>query len=179
MKSTATVICAFLFSLLVPFVGYLSFGIWPALLFLTGYLGGFILWLFLPTRAPFKSIKWTYIATFVLFLIHRVEEKVSGFFATLSKMTEVPIPEIISVPIIILLLLSVMAWIIGPILYNRNIGFGYYLVWTFFASMGITELAHFILPLFRDEPYGYFPGMLSVVVLAPIAWWGMWKLKRR
>ena len=142
-KSLSIVGIAFLFSVLVPFVGYLSFGIWPALLFLTGYMGGFLLWLFFPTRAPFKSIKWIYIATFLLFLVHRVEEKVSGFFATLADMTGVPIPEIVSVPIILLLLFSVLGWLIGPILYKRNISFGYYLVWTFFASMGITELPPF------------------------------------
>jgi hypothetical protein len=52
------------------------------------------------------------------------------------------------------------------------------LAWTFFTSMGITELAHFLLPLLTTEPYGYFPGMASVVVLAPLAWWGMWRLAR-
>ena len=50
--------------------------------------------------------------------------------------------------------------------------------WTLFASMGLTELAHFIMPLLANEPYGYFPGMASVVILAPLAWWGMWRLFR-
>lgn len=56
--------------------------------------------------------------------------------------------------------------------------FGYFLAWTFFASMGITELAHFVLPFLTDKPYGYFPGMYSVIVLAPVAWWGMYKLSK-
>jgi hypothetical protein len=54
---------------------------------------------------------------------------------------------------------------------------GYYLAWTFFASLGITELAHFVLPLFSEQPYGYFPGMATVVLLAPSAWWGMVRLR--
>jgi hypothetical protein len=61
---------------------------------------------------------------------------------------------------------------------GRGYEFGRFLAWTFFASMGITELAHFGLPLLTQRPYGYFPGMGSVVVLAPLAWWGMWRLSR-
>ncbi len=52
----------------------------------------------------------------------------------------------------------------------------YYLAWTFFTSMGVIELAHFIFPFFTPEPYGYFPGMVTVVPLAPVAWFGMWRL---
>jgi len=37
----------------------------------------------------------------------------------------------------------------------------------FYTAMGITELAHFFFPFFSAEPYGYFPGMASVVILAP------------
>lgn len=48
-----------------------------------------------------------------------------------------------------------------------------------FTAMGVTELAHFAFPLFVAEPNGYFPGMASVVVLAPVAWWGMWRLSGR
>ncbi len=168
-----TISIALVFTILVPSIGYVSFGPWPALLFLIGYLGGFILLLILPTRAPFSTIRSVYWITFGLFILHRVEEKVSGFFATLSEMTGVPIPDVASIPVILLLMLSVGAWILGPVLYSKGNAFGHYLVWTFFASMGITELAHFVLPLFTGASYGYFPGMLSVFVLAPVAWWGM------
>lgn len=44
-----------------------------------------------------------------------------------------------------------------PILMKRGYQFGQYLAWTFFAAMGITELAHFIFPFFTGEPYQYFP----------------------
>jgi hypothetical protein len=42
--------------------------------------------------------------------------------------------------------------------------------------MGITELAHFVFPFFRAAPHGYFPGMLTVLALAPAAGWGVRKL---
>lgn len=37
--------------------------------------------------------------------------------------------------------------------------------------MGVIELAHFVFPLFGGRPYGYFPGIMSVVPLARAAWW--------
>lgn len=178
-KSPMTVAIAFLFTILVPVIGYLSFGPIPATLFLVGYLGGFVGWIATPSRASYDSIKIPYLVTFLLFIGHRVEEKVSGFFQTLAEMTGVPVPEIVSAPIIILLVLSVAAWILGPFLMRLGSEFGDYLVWTFFASMGITELAHFIFPLYLPQPYGYFPGMISVVFLAPSAWWGIWRLRRK
>jgi hypothetical protein len=171
------ILIAALITLAVPLIGYLSFGIVPAALFFVGYFSGFILWLLVPNTAPFASIKWIYWITFLLFVVHRIEEKVSGFFDTLAEMTGIAKPEIVSVPIILLLITSVGAWILGPVMASKRHPIGIYLVWTFFASMGVTELAHFVLPFFRNEAYGYFPGMASVFVLAPVAWYGMIKFK--
>lgn len=176
-KSLSVKISALFFTFLVPTLGYISFGPWPALLFLIGYLGGFLLWLTFPTLAPFSSIKSIYWLTVFLFFLHRVEEKVFGFFDKLAEITQMKKPEILSFPIIALVLLSVGVWIVGPIFYARGNEFGHYLVWTFFASMGLTELAHFVLPFFISEPYGYFPGMATVLLLAPVSWIGMKKLQ--
>ncbi|MDF3076884.1 MAG: hypothetical protein K0S09_773 [Sphingobacteriaceae bacterium] len=174
MKNRAIdIIAAFLFTTAVLSFGYMSFGIWPTMIFMSGFLGGFILWLIVPVKTSFQSIKIPFWVTFLLFMVHRVEEKVSGFFAALSDITDVPTPDIISVPVILLVLTSVGAWFFVPYLMKRKQAFGYYLAWTFFCAMGITELAHFVFPLFLDEPYGYFPGMVSVLVLAPAAWWGI------
>lgn len=158
-------------------LGYASFGPWTALIFTSGFLGGFILWLIVPSKALFASIKVPYIVTFILFLVHRVEEKVSGFFPVLSEITNAPTPAITSWQVILLVAASVGAWLFVPILVRRKRSFGYYLAWTFFAAMGITELAHvFVFPFLRGKPFGYFPGMASVFALAPAAWWGMWRL---
>ncbi|MES3019858.1 MAG: hypothetical protein V4721_18880 [Bacteroidota bacterium] len=175
----SVVILAFLFTMAVLALGYISFGIWTTLIFTSGFLGGFILWILFPSEVKFKVIKVPFWLAFFLFLVHRVEEKVTGFFQALSEITMVPVPQITSIPIIFLVLISVGAWLLVPTLINRGYSFGYYLAWTFFAAMGITELAHFILPLFQQVPYGYFPGMMSVVLLAPVAWWGMWRLSTK
>lgn len=178
MKKQTQIVLFLLFTLAVPTIGYFSFGIVTALIFLVGFLGGYILWLLTPNITSFKSIKLWYWLAFFFFAIHRVEENVMKFQAELSKITGVPVPEVSSVPLIVLLILTVVAWLIAPYLIKRGYAFGYYLAWTFFASMGVTELAHFFFPFFTSGQYGYFPGMASVILLAPVAWYGMWKLSR-
>ncbi len=170
---------AFLFTLAILTLGYISFGFWTALIFTSGFLTGFILWILMPNEISFASIKIPFWFAFLFFLVHRIEEKVCGFFARLSEITGVATPEITSLPIILLVLTSVGAWLAVPYLVKRKYKFGYYLAWTFFSAMGITELAHFIFPFFTSHPYGYFPGMASVFILSPVAWWGMYELSRR
>lgn len=179
MKSFKVILIAFLFSVLLLALGYIAFGIWTTIIFMSGFLGGFVLWLYFPTNVVFEDIRVPFWITFLLFLLHRVEEKLMGFFNALADITGTAVPEITSVPVISLVLMSVGAWLAVPYLVRRGYTFGYYLAWTFFAAMGITELAHFLFPFFTKEPYGYFPGMLSVVLLAPAAWWGMYKLSRK
>lgn len=172
------IIAAFVFTVAILLLGYFSFGIWTSLIFSSGFLGGFLLWLFLPSVSTFEGIRWPYWIAFFLFLLHRVEEKVMDFFDSLAEITGTPKPEILSFSVIALVILSVGAWLLIPLLMKRGYAFGSYLAWTFFAAMGITELAHFLFPLFTDEAYGYFPGMGSVVFLAPVAWWGMYRLSK-
>lgn len=137
-----------------------------------------IIWAVLPSRSvPFSSFRKQYWLTLLIFIfLHRVEEYFLKFQEELSKITGTPIPDVKSPSLILLVLLSVGAWLLIPYLFKRNYEFGYYLAWTFFAAMGITELAHFIFPLFMPEPYGFFPGMASVILLAPAAWWEMYRL---
>ncbi len=175
-RQLSTILFALLFTGAILTLGYVSFGFWTTLIFTSGFLGGFILWLLIPTQASYASIRFPYFLSFGLFIVHRVEEKLAGFFAKLAEITKVSTPEIISWEIILLVAASVGAWLLIPYTVKRGYAFGYYLAWTFFAAMGITELAHFIFPFFTGEPYGYFPGMASVLLLAPAAWWGMWKL---
>lgn len=179
-ERSTLIISAMLFSLAIPALGYIYLGTLYALLFLLGYGGGFVLWILIPAKAPYASIQVPYWATFLAFLLlHKVEENRTRFFAVVSeKITGDPVPEVTPLLIVALLVLPVGAWLAAPFLIKRRYDFGYYLGWTFFVSMGVTELAHFMLPLLTDEPYGYFPGMASVLVLAPLGWWGMWRLAR-
>jgi hypothetical protein len=174
-----TTLLALTFTIVALLLGYLAFGPWTMLVFAGGFAGGFLLWLVVPAVASFGDIKnpyWLTLAAFVL--LHRVEENVTGFQVELSKLTGNPVPALTSPGLIGLLVVSVGGWLLVPILVPRRIAFGNYLAWTFFASMGITELAHFVFPLVRGGGYAYFPGMASVPILAPLAWWGMYRLSR-
>jgi len=177
-KNPTSIAAALLITILVPGLGLVALGTLPALLFSIGFLGGFLFWLCLPANASFCEIRRLYWLLFALFILHRVEEKYFGFFARLAKMTGVATPEVLSPVVLLLVGLSVGGWLLGPVLYARASEFGKYLVWTFLASMGISELAHFGFPLLEGTPYNYFPGMATTLVLAPLAWYTMCRLAR-
>lgn len=173
----ATEVAAFLFTLALLVLGFAAFGLWTMLLFTSGFLGGFILWLLFPAAAPFGLIKAPYFLALALFALHRVEEYASGFFESLAWITGVETPAVLSWQVILLILLSVGGWLSAPILMTMKLRFGSYLAWTFFAAMSVTELAHIVVfPWLTGRPVGYFPGMASVVLLAPVGWWGMRRL---
>ena len=176
-RSIQTIVGAFLLTFAVLVLGYALLGLLPMFLFAFGFLGGFIIWLLIPVNTNFSLLKVPFFLTLAFFIVHKWEERYMDFFPALSKITGVPVPEVDSVGVY-LLYAAAGAWLLIPFRIGRAYQFGYYLAWTFFTSMGVTELAHFVLPLFTNEPYGYFPGMASVIVLAPSAWWGMWRLKR-
>lgn len=174
-KQTSTITFALLFTLAVLVLGYVMLGLLPMFLFAFGFLGGFILWLLVPTTTTFTAIKFPYFLTLAFFVLHKFEERYMNFFPRLSEITGVPVPETDSF-LVYLLYAFAGAWLFIPYLMKHNFSFGYYLAWAFFTAMGVTELAHFVLPFFTKEPYGYFPGMASVILLAPTAWWGMHRL---
>ena len=100
-----------------------------------------------------------------------------GFFAFLSEVTKVRTPEILSWEVVGLVVISVGSWLSIPFLLRKGYDFGYYFAWTFFAAMGVTELAHWIVfPFLLETPFQYIPGMISVVPLAPVAWVAMRRL---
>jgi len=176
-KQPQIITFALLFTVAVLLLGYFMLGILPMFLFAFGFLGGFILWLIVPTNASFANMKVPFFTTLAFFVLHKVEERYMNFFPRLSEITGVPVPETDSF-LVYLLYASAGAWLLIPYLVKRGYEFGFYLAWTFFTAMGVTELAHFFFPFFTKGPYGYFPGMASVVILAPTAWWGMYRLSK-
>lgn len=167
---------AFIAAVLVT--GLLLLGTVPTILFAIGYLGGMALWLARPTHASFADIRAPYFLTLALFICHKLEEKYQGFFPALAELTGVAIPTD-RTPLALLLYVLASAWLLIPFLMKRGHALGHFLACTFFVSMGVTELAHFLFPFFTGKPYAYFPGMWSVVPLAPAAWWGIQRLAMR
>lgn len=175
----ATLIHAVGLSTAALVLGFWALGVLAALVFSAGFVGGLVLWLLVPARGSWIDIHVPYWLALVLFIAHRIEEKQWGFFAFLSSVTGVQTPEIASAPVISLVVVSVGAWLLVPVLMRMEHPLGPYLAWTFFASLGIAELAHWVVfPWLAPMGVGYVPGMATVIVLAPAAWWGMWRLWR-
>lgn len=164
-------------SLVTLWLGFAAFGLVTMLVFSAGFGGGLLLWLLMPAGGAWTDIKVPYWTALVLFVIHRIDEKQAGFFTFLSELTGNPTPSIGSVTVVLLLLVSVGAWLSIPVLVMRDNPVGRYFAWTYFASLGITEAAHLLVfPwLGFDRPH-YVPAMWTAVVLIPVAWWGMWRL---
>lgn len=178
-RPAPTVIAAVALTVATLGMGYWALGLATMLIFTAGFIGGLLLWLVWPTGGSWADVRAPYWIALSLFVIHRVEEKQMEFFAFLARVTGVPTPAVTSVPVILLVAVSAGAWLLVPVLMRRSRPIGRYLAWTFFASMGLTELAHFLVfPWFDPTGVGYVPGMGSVVALAPVAWWGMWRLAR-
>ncbi len=176
-KSGSCISAAAILTVLVLLSSFLSLGFWTMVIISAGFVGGFFLWLGFKSKANYGDLKWPFIFTFIAFVVHRVEEKVSGFFERLSEITDVLTPEILSVPVILMVVTSVGSWLFIPYLLKRDSEFGRYLIWTFFTSMGLTELAHiFVFPFVVREPFSYFPGMASVFLLSPQGWWGICRM---
>lgn len=166
---------AIVFTAVVLAVGFALLGWIPLFLFAFGYVGGLVLWMLAKDGASFRTLQVPYFMALTLFAAHKLEERQFDFFQALSQITGVPTPEA-GTFLGILLYLMAGAWLLIPFLVQRRFAFGYYLAWTFFASMGVTELAHFVFPFFVPGPLTYFPGMATVVLLAPVGWWGMHRL---
>lgn len=166
------------FSLLVPAIGYFYVGALVASLFLVGYLGGFLLWLLVPTKVSWLWIRTPYWIAFAIYLfLHKVEENRMKFFEVLGeKITGIPVPPVTPVLIVGLLILPLGSWLLIPTLVKREHPVGYYLAWTYFTSFGVVELAHFVFPFLAGSEFGYFPGMASATLLVPAGIWGMWRL---
>lgn len=176
-RSLRLVISLFLFTVSILTLGYVSFGFWTMLILSSGFFGGFTLWLLFPTTTPYSKIKGPYWVALALFLVHRVEEKIFGFFAFLAEITGNPTSQIISWNVLALVGVSVGAWLAIPWGVKRYAEIGHYLSWTFFTAMGVTELAHWLVfPFLVESPVTYIPGMGSVLLLAPAGWWGLYRL---
>lgn len=166
------------FTALILGFGYVAFGFWTTLIFASGFLGGLVLWLLFGNVPDAKAVRLPYWICLGLFVLHRIEERLSGFFGELARLTATPTPEIASPEVLGLVLVSVGPWLLVVPAIKRLPAIGSYLAWTFFAAMGVTELAHVVFLLIDGRNQLYFPGLATALLLAPTAWWGMTRMVR-
>ncbi len=169
------VVCGAAFTAAMVTMGHVAIGPLIAIVFASGFVTGFVLWLVRPGDGSFCRIKVPYILVLVASVIHRVDEEISGFVPAIEELTGDTAADPVSLTSLILVVLS-LAWMLSPLLMRIGNPLGSYGAWTLFAGFGILELWHFVFPLMAEGPYGYFPGMWTVPLVAPIGWWGMWRM---
>lgn len=59
-KQAPLIVCSPFFSLAIPALGYIYLGSLIAFLFLLGHLGAFLLWILIPTKPPYASLRISY-----------------------------------------------------------------------------------------------------------------------
>lgn len=89
------------------------------------------------------------------------EHRTGSFEAVTARITGTPIPLVSFGLISALQTVPVVTWLMVPLLVRRDSDLGRYLASMFFASMGLVELTHSIMPWLAGESFGCFPGMLS------------------
>ena len=174
-KTPASIALAFVFTAAIVSLGGLAIAPLVAIVFATGFVPGFLLWLFRPVRFTFSDIKAPYFVALAAYVVHRIDEGVSGFVPAMEELTGRAAVDV-ATPVSIILVLLSLIWMLSPILVRWGISFGYFGAWSLFAAFGIVEIWHFIFPLLTPEPYGYFPGMITAPLIAAAGWWGMWRL---
>ncbi len=158
-------------------LGGLAFVPLVSLIFATGFVPGFLFWLVRRESFTFRSIKWPYFASLGAYVVHRIEEGVSGFVPAVEELTGGTAVDPTS-PLSLLLVLFSLIWMLSPILVRRQISFGYFGAWSLFAAFAFVELWHFVFPFLTPEPYGYFPGMATAPLISAAGFWGLYRLYR-
>ncbi len=165
------------FSAAMVAFAYLWAGWVTAIVFSAGFVTGWVLWLARRSPANFAAIKLPYLVSLAAYVVHRIDEELSGFVPAIEQLTGAE-PVDVTSPLSIVLVVFSVAWMLSPVLIRRGHPLGYYGAWTLFAGFGILEVAHFVFPLLTDDPYGYFPGMWTAPLIIAAGWWGlirMWK----
>jgi hypothetical protein len=177
-KSPFTVGFALIFALATSAAAHVSYHV-PLFTFLyaSPAVIGFVLWFVFPARVRFTDLRFPYFLTIAVFVAHIVEERLTNYMPQLMQLAGAVTPEKGTLASVVLRL-TPLTWIVFPFLLRKNYSIGVYFAWTFFTAMGVTEMVHFVYPFLRGQPYSYFPGLGTAVLLGPVAWWGMSRLIR-
>lgn len=165
------------FSTVMVWFAYQWAGWLIAMVFSAGFVTGWLMWLVRPATPTFSSIKAPYFVALGAYVIHRIDEEVSGFVPAIEELTGAE-PVALTSPLSLGIAgLSVM-WMLSPVLLRWRYPLGAYGAWTLFAGFGVLELAHFVFPLLTPGGYGYFPGMVTAPLIIAAGWWGLLRLWR-
>jgi hypothetical protein len=157
------------------FVGllYLTFRLlrFPAGLFCTAFVGGFILWLATTFRVPLDPHKiiFPYVLTVILFMIHVYEEFRTHIEFVMTRLTGLQVTQrdFLTVAAFI----APVIWLTGALMVLKQWPFGFFLMSVFFFGMMFGEPSHFVFPFLLDGRFHYVSGMCTAVLPTAAGWW--------
>jgi hypothetical protein len=166
---------ATLFCVAMTVLGHLALGPLVALVFGIAFFGGLAFWLARPMIVTWARVRIPYFAALAAYVIHRIDEEVSGFVPAMEDLAGRQAADLLSAPSILLVVLS-LAWMLSPLLVRKGHPLGHFGAWSLFAAFALVEPWHFIFPILTPEPYGYFPGMITAPIIIAVGAWGLWSM---
>ncbi len=150
----------------------------PAGLFTSTFVGGFVVWMLTTHRVPIDPhvIVVPHLVTVMLFIAHVYEEFVGHIEVVMTRLTGVQVSR--EIFLTIAAFIAPIIWIAGLVMVQKRWAFGYFFVSVFYFGMMFGELTHFIFPVVLDGRFHYMAGMYTALLPSVAAWYTfvlMWR----
>lgn len=169
-SSRATLVGVLLLIPALTGLGYVLIGPVPAAIFSVFLVGGMVAWRLTTygIRPRPGTIVVPYLTTVILFIIHVLEEYLTGFPEAMTDLTGHAVSE--RNFLLVAAFIGPVIWLLSLVLFYMRKEIGNYLVWAFIVAMTVSELAHFVFPLAAGRPLTYFPGLYTAALPLIPAW---------
>lgn len=170
MTARWTLALVFVLILGLTWAGYALMGPIPAAIFGVFLVGALLPWRMTTYGKPPAPgrIVVPYLLAVVLFIVHVLEEYLTGFPAAMTDLTGRPVSE--RNFMLVAAFIGPILWLVSLVLFYQRTELGNYLVWGFVVAMTVSELAHFVFPIVAGPPLAYFPGLYTAALPLIPAW---------
>ncbi len=143
----------------------------PAGLFCTAFVGGFVLWIPTLQRQPIDmhAILLPHLVTVIFFIVHVFEEYRGHIEIFMSKLTGIDVTQ--ANFLAVAAFIAPVIWLTGLVLGLRRWQFGYFLACVFYFGMMFAEPMHFVFPFIENGTFHYVAGMYTAALPSIAGWW--------
>jgi hypothetical protein len=166
----------------VIFIGllYLTFRLmrFPAGLFCTAFVGGFVLWLSTTYRSRIDpaTIVAPYLIIVILFIVHVYEEFSTHIEFVMTRLTGLNVSQ--KDFLTIAAFIAPVLWLAGLLMLLKRWHFGSFLMSVFFFGMMFGEPSHYVFPFILDGHFHYVSGMYTAELPSVAGWIGFFLIVR-
>jgi len=143
----------------------------PAGLFCTAFVGGFVLWFLTLRRHPIDPHKvlTPHLLAVMFFVVHVYEEFRGHIETFMSRLTGLDVTQ--ANFLTIAAFIAPVIWLSGLIMALRRWQFGYFLLCVFYFGMMFGEPQHFVFPFIENRTFHYVAGMYTALLPSLAGWW--------